>query len=353
MTILRCTRKLLDRLAVPSDAESDLAPTNALGDWYANLVRFGREQFIVAVNERTALTLLLPAKDARNSLPPTFLRTLAWLLEHIAVPREIIDRELAAMQPLAYARTGSRSLVAKMNERAKTAVHLWHGGSSAMDIMVALSRFLVLSAQVDAVPRCAARMLLGLDASLPPPATVVRLHVQLEGLSPAIWRRLVVPEAIDLPQLHTAIQIAMGWSDHHLHEFEFGAARYGWRDPAFPIAGLREEEGMRLVDVLRATGADRFTYRYDLGDDWTHAVSVEAIEPNAEAIRGVVCTGGAQRCPPEDVGGPPGYLEFLQALRDPAHEGHRDALAWAGEPIDPPELDLVLVNALLRGEFGH
>jgi hypothetical protein len=38
----------------------------------------------------------------------------------------------------------------------------------------------------------------------------------------------------------------------------------------------------------------------------------------------VLCLGGENACPPEDVGGAPGYANFLAAVADPRHEEHRN-----------------------------
>jgi len=354
MSTLRCTRKLLDRLGVPHDADSDVAPNNPLGDWYANLIRVGHDQLVIAVNERSTLTLVLPARDIRHSLVPAMLRMLATLLRDIGVPQEVAEREVAAMQPMALARTASRSMLAVMNDRARMVEIYWREERALMDIILLLARYPITSgvARDDFYPCRAARRLLGLDPDLPPAATVVRLHVSLMELAPAIWRRIVVPDSITLPELHRALQLAMGWEDRHLHEFDFGTARYGVPDLDYPDEGLREEDNVRLGDAIRATSAGRFRYLYDFGDDWTHEVVVESVEPNKEGVRGVVCLEGANRCPPEDVGGASGYFEFLEELRDRTHERHRESLAWAGGPFDPAAFDLTLVNVLLRSEFA-
>jgi hypothetical protein len=42
-----------------------------------------------------------------------------------------------------------------------------------------------------------------------------------------------------------------------------------------------------------------------------------------------------RQCPPEDVGGLPGYERFLDALADPAHPDHRELREWNGGPFDP------------------
>jgi hypothetical protein len=49
------------------------------------------------------------------------------------------------------------------------------------------------------------------------------------------------------------------------------------------------------------------------------------------------------RCPPEDIGGPWGYGEFLEALTDPAHERHRELKEWSPDDFNP---DVVDVNEL-------
>ena len=50
----------------------------------------------------------------------------------------------------------------------------------------------------------------------------------------------------------------------------------------------------------------------------------------------------------EDVGGPPGYSEFLQAINDPAHEEHDAMLEWCGGSFDPTAFRLDDVNDSLR-----
>ena len=42
-----------------------------------------------------------------------------------------------------------------------------------------------------------------------------------------IWRRVLVPTAYTLRELHGVIQVAMGWEGIHLYEFHLRAARYG------------------------------------------------------------------------------------------------------------------------------
>ena len=63
------------------------------------------------------------------------------------------------------------------------------------------------------------------------PATLLQLRIELKFIEPKIWREVVVPDTITLARLHDVIQIAMGWTDSHLHEFEINGRRYGVPDP--------------------------------------------------------------------------------------------------------------------------
>ena len=59
---------------------------------------------------------------------------------------------------------------------------------------------------------------------------VYQLHVELDEVEPAVWRRLWVPDTLSMAKLDRIIQTAMGWTNSHLHEFEVDAKRYGIPD---------------------------------------------------------------------------------------------------------------------------
>jgi Plasmid pRiA4b ORF-3-like protein len=175
---------------------------------------------------------------------------------------------------------------------------------------------------------------------------VYQLHIELKYLKPAVWRRVLVPASIKLPKLHVVLLWAMGWDGGHLHEFVFGDDNYGMPDPDFPSdPPMLNEARVSLGEALGALKS--FTYIYDYGDKWQHRVKVEKVLPPDPELRLPVCRGGRNACPPEDVGGVPGYIEFLDAIIDPAHEEHHRLLDWCGGSFDPAAFDLQGLNERL------
>ncbi len=56
------------------------------------------------------------------------------------------------------------------------------------------------------------------------------------------------------------------------------------------------------------------------------------------------CLEGERACPPEDVGGIPGYFEFCHAMQDSALEEHESFIEWHGGPYDSERFDVDSVN---------
>ena len=174
--------------------------------------------------------------------------------------------------------------------------------------------------------------------------TVYQLKITLKDIRPPIWRRVLVPDC-SLTKLHEIIQVAMGWENYHLYDFEVGGERY--TDPrGMDDLDMEDASRAKLSQVAPREKA-KFRYTYDFGDNWQHEVLVEKFLPPEEGRTYPVCVAGKRACPPEDVGGPWGYMEFAEAIRDPKHEQHEEFLEWRGE-FDPEAFDPDAVNEELR-----
>jgi hypothetical protein len=94
----------------------------------------------------------------------------------------------------------------------------------------------------------------------------------------------------------------------------------------------------------------QFLYLYDFGDNGRHDLLLEAILLPESSKQYPRCIAGERRTPPEDVGGTPGYEEYLESIADPEHEEHENVLRWRG-PFDPEAFSPDEVNQWLRKRF--
>ena len=108
-----------------------------------------------------------------------------------------------------------------------------------------------------------------------------------------------------------------------------------------------DEATVRLRDFGRAPGQS-FEYVYDFGDNWQHRVTFEDLVAIDPAPRTASCIAGARACPPEDVGGTPGYARFLEIIADPDHPEHMEVLTWCGGRFDPEAFNLDRTNRDVR-----
>ena len=174
---------------------------------------------------------------------------------------------------------------------------------------------------------------------------IARLKIALDDVKPPVVRRIEVPLAIKLSDLHLAIQGAMPWWNYHLYEFRARDIGWGIPDPDGDFGdGPRDARKATLRDVLETTGVKSLKYLYDFGDGWEHKIQ---IEKTLEAESGMAyprLLDAKGRCPPEDVGGPWGYQEYLEAIADPSHERHSEMIEWRGSGFDPKTVDAVEIE---------
>ncbi|MBU0968977.1 MAG: plasmid pRiA4b ORF-3 family protein [Proteobacteria bacterium] len=179
---------------------------------------------------------------------------------------------------------------------------------------------------------------------------VYQLKISLLGTDPVVWRRLQVPGSFSLAKLHTVIQLSMGWDDCHMHQFIIGKELYGQPSAEEDWEGIKvfDERKTKLGD-LKTKIKKKFIYEYDFGDSWQHEIKVEKVIAAKETIlKHPILLAGERACPPEDVGGIPGYEEFLAALKNPEDAENAEILEWYGEEYNPDHVGLEEINILLK-----
>jgi len=176
---------------------------------------------------------------------------------------------------------------------------------------------------------------------------IYQMKITLKDVDPSVWRRLQVNGQINLKKLHEVFQIAMGWTNTHLHQFLIGSFWYSVPDEEEDHESLDERKFK--LDSLGLEVNQEFEYQYDFGDGWEHVILIEEIFGKDDLHSDVpVCLAGERACPPEDCGGPFGYEDFLKIIQDPVHSEHESMLEWAGGSFDPEAFSLEETNAALK-----
>jgi len=171
------------------------------------------------------------------------------------------------------------------------------------------------------------------------------IKVTLLGTKPPVWRRILVPRDITLSNLHRTLQIVMGWTNTHLHQFVFPGAKNLALRQGFS-AKIGNESRTTLGDLLDSPGA-KLLYEYDLGDCWRHELMLERVLLGDESFR-QTCVAGERQCPPEDSGGPQGFVEMLKAFAQEDHPEHEVACEWLGDDFAPEFFDPDEINRKLQ-----
>jgi len=173
-----------------------------------------------------------------------------------------------------------------------------------------------------------------------------QIKVSLIGAQPPIWRRLLIEPDTTFQDLHRVIQLTMGWQVSHLHLFQAQDGRL-LGDLAEDEDGMLnfEDESAVAVSSLLIKEGQVLKYEYDFGDSWEHEVTLEKILQGNQEEPLPRCIKAVRQCPPENVGGLPGFYDFLGAMEDAARPDHDAAREWrGGEWFDPEYVNLNQIN---------
>jgi hypothetical protein len=172
---------------------------------------------------------------------------------------------------------------------------------------------------------------------------IARLKITMDDIEPEVIRRIEVPLDIRLDRLHEVLQAAIGWTNSHLWELRVRDIRWGTPDPDWPDSPLNAKKST-LLDVIEDTGTKTLHYMYDFGDGWEHTVKIECISPVAADTLYPQLLEAKGACPPEDIGGVPGYYDFLEAIADPGHENHAHYTEYYPANFDPHAVSLQAIT---------
>jgi hypothetical protein len=177
-------------------------------------------------------------------------------------------------------------------------------------------------------------------------SNILQFKITLRDIKPPVWRKFQVDDSITFRDLHLIIQVVMGWTNTHLYQFVYERENYIGNPEFLERSDTADDKDLKLSEIFDEPGI-KMMYEYDFGDMWEHELLLEKITGKAKDKFDPVCLDGAMCCPPEDIGGPPGYAERLKILKNKKHPEHREIKEWIGD-YNPADFDLDAINEGLK-----
>jgi hypothetical protein len=373
--LIQCTKKLLDQLKIEPESQVDEEP---LFSWHTNLITIDHRRAVVLLNDENYYTIVLyglKAKDFKkfdNIVPAAIYKTF----QRENISNDIIEQYLSHAGEIRYAKTKNRSILGRLNNICNVVQRYLDSldGDSILQPFASMkaSRYLVKDKNGEYMhPN--REMYKDLEELFGKPifngtAVVIKVTLELENRS--VWRKLIVPLNTTFDILHEIIQVAFGWRDYHLHEFVIYADEKSQNDlyrehpdshkegyaPVVKlmcdedeyeienIMPVRLENGVALSEYIPQY--KKLRYVYDFGDYWELYIDVEKVVDDY-FLNYATCIEGEGNAPPEDVGGVPGYEEFLEIIADKQHPEHEDVVNW-GRYQGYEDFDIERVNNRLK-----
>lgn len=188
----------------------------------------------------------------------------------------------------------------------------------------------------------------------PPVTKILQLKITLKETSPVIWREILISNNSTFLELHMAIQLAMGWTNSHLFNFnsneliiELPTEEGAYFDAILPEDVEKLNASKTILSEYLNQPGQTIIYMYDFGDDWEHEVTLEKILPKEKWIAYPACIDGEMNCPPENSGCTYDFYQKLEILKDKQHPDYKEIREWMDKNYDVEYFDLETVNIRL------
>ncbi|RPJ95421.1 plasmid pRiA4b ORF-3 family protein [Rummeliibacillus sp. TYF005] len=186
------------------------------------------------------------------------------------------------------------------------------------------------------------------------------LTITFKDIEPAIWRKVVMPAGATFNRLHEMIQNVTNfqseWIDEPYHFFEFVIDHEIITNNPVTLEDFKKSKRENLKFTVKSpthTKIDKYLekydeilYCYDFGDGWQITIKVDEVV-NDYYFGFPTVLAGEGAAPPEDVGGPPGFMGFLKVYNNKDHPDFLDTFRWAEKQYFKP-FDRNQVNDRLK-----
>ena len=359
--IIGCTKKLQDEIGVMSQKSS--IEEKELFSWSANLIKIKRRKAVVVVNDKNRFGFVLLGLKAKDfvRIDELILQGIIRCLQQLKIKKEIIEQYLSDAGAIVYAKTNGPRHVVRLNKACELAGFF----EDILDIDNIFQDKLSMKLNYDLIKidksdyRHPCELILE-DLKETYGDSIIKCEATnlVAKLDLGVYfseRRIVTPIDINFKKLHKILQIAFDWKDCHLHDFDV-INESGERvlkiiseyedeiDLYNPGCKVAFESEVFISDYIKDGKVIR--YSYDFGDGWQHEIILKDIILDYDKNY-PICIEGTEDGAPEDVGGIPGYEEYLEIMENTTHPEHERMKSWA-DSQRYRKFDIDFVNRRLK-----
>ena len=359
--LIGCTKKLQDEMGITINAS--VHEDNDLFSWSAHMITVNRRKTVVVVNDSSRFGFVLyglKAKDFKK-MEELISQGIRIYLQSEKIKEDIIEQYLKEAGSICFSKTKGPKYVSRLNKACEiisfyeevldsSSIYQREVSKKINGDLIKIDKkydyehpyeLLIKDfkgAYGDSIIKCEA----------------VDLLIKLNLGNYKVQRRIITPKDINFDDLHKIIQNAFEWENQHLHDYnifnEEGKCILNVISNPEVIIELREDcptvlESEVLVKDYIQDGF-KILYCYDFGDNWQHEIIVKGIIPDYDKNY-PICLEGIGDAPPEDVGGIPGFEEFIVVIKNPNHPKYQKIKLWADSQWYR-EFDIELINRRLK-----
>lgn len=357
-----CTKKLQEKMGIVAATQSSHVESD-LFCWSAHVVTLNRKKTVIVVNDSSRFGFVLyglKAKDFKR-LDELILQGIRHCLRDEKITDEIIEKYLNEAGTINFSKTRGAKYVSRLNKACERVGFYEERLDAANIYQPAASRIvnndlikIDKESEYEHPYELICKNFKQVYGEHIIKCEAVDLIVKLDLGSYIAMRRIITPIDINFEQLHEMIQIAFDWKSSHLYDFNiFNKEGKCILNVISEFEEVDESRQNCPVILDSEAGISEYVnqkykidYRYDYGDNWEHEIAIQDIVADYDKNY-PICIRGEGNAPPEDVGGIPGYEEYLEIMANPNHVEHKNMKQW----IDSQwynDFDIELVNRRLK-----
>ncbi|MDD3225655.1 MAG: plasmid pRiA4b ORF-3 family protein [Clostridium sp.] len=355
-----CTKKLFEESHILTEK---VPPENDLFCWSAHFIIVNRRKTVVVVNDSSGLGFVLYGLKTKDfsKLAELILKGIKNSLKAIKIREEVIEQYIKTAGKLTFTKTRGPRYVALINKASQLVKMFSEKLDSNVLYQPTASKMIredfikvygtknyryTYEILIEKLKKFAGENIIKCEA--------FDLIIKLNLRQHKCWRRIVVPNDFTFKQFHKILQVLFNWQNYHLYDFdvfdEKGNCILKIMDDDDEIYNF--QEGYKILLSAKVKLLDFFKknckviYNYDFGDGWKHEIVSQSTIYDYDKNH-PICLMGEGISPPEDVGGDPGYEDFLKIISDTNNEEYERICQWA-ESQGYTEFNIDLVNTRLK-----